>query len=403
MKFEYRATDEKGRHQEGFIQASSEEMALRVLDQHGVYVTFLRPAKVEPIFKKRITFFERVSDKEVMLFSRQLSIMFRSRVALIDALTTIGSQLKSRKFKETIFQISQEVESGTPFSKALEKYPKVFSTFYVNMVQRGEVLGRLSDVLQYLADHLQRENELKGKIKGAMVYPLFVVGVAFAVITLMTVTVLPNLTKILEESSQEIPLITKIVIAASNFYGQWWWLVVLGVVAVFAGVLRLSKTTGGKSVLDRVMLRIPVFGFFLRIMYITRFGENLSTLVKGGVPIVEALEISGRIVGNVVYARIIQQARDSVAQGSKVADVFERYPKEFAPIFTQMIRVGEKVGALDETLEEIVKYYRGELDRSVDAFIGLIEPLLIVALGGLVGGVMAALMLPLYQSISVGG
>ena len=154
--------------------------------------------------------------------------------------------------------------------------------------------------------------------------------------------------------------------------------------------------------LDQATLKIPVFGAFLRIMYLTRFGENLSTLIKGGVPIVEALEISGRIVGNNVYARIIQQARDSVAQGSKVADVFERYPKEFAPIFTQMIKVGEKVGALDDTLEEIVEFYRVELDRSVDAFIELIEPLFIVLLGGLVGGVMAALMLPLYSSISAG-
>jgi len=402
MKFEYRATDEKGRHQEGFIQASSEEMALQVLDQHGVYVTFLRVAKLEPLFEKKITFFDRVSDKDIMLFSRQLSIMFKSRVALIDALTTIGSQLKSKKLKETIFQISQEVEAGTPFSKALARHPKVFSTFYVNMVQRGEVLGKLSDVLQYLADHLQREHELKGKIKGAMVYPLFVVGVAFAVITLMTITVLPNLTKILEESSQEIPLITKIVIAVSNFYGQWWWLVlVVGAIGI-VGILRLSKTTRGQKVLHRVTLKIPVFGVFLRMMYITRFGENLSTLIKGGVPIVEALEISGRIVGNSVYARIIQQARDSVAQGSKVADVFERYPREFAPIFTQMIKVGEKVGALDDTLVEIVEFYRGELDRSVDAFIELIEPLLIVALGILVGGVMAALMLPLYQSITTG-
>jgi len=377
-------------------------MALQVLDQHGVYVIFLRPAKEEPLLGKRFTFFDRVSDKDIMLFSRQLSIMFRSRVALIDALTTIGGQLERRKLKETIFQISQEVEAGTPFSEGLAKYPKIFSTFYVNMVKRGEVLGKLSEVLEYLADHLQREHELKGKIKGAMVYPLFVVGVAFAVITLMTITVLPNLTQILEESNQEIPLVTKIVIAVSNFYGQWWWLVFVIIAVGIAGILRLSKTTGGKEALDRVTLKIPVFGVFLRMMYITRFGENLSTLVKGGVPIVEALEISGRIVGNSVYARIIQQARDSVAQGSKVADVFERYPKEFAPIFTQMIKVGEKVGALDDTLEEIVEFYRGELNRSVDAFIELIEPLLIVVLGVLVGGVMAALMLPLYESITTG-
>lgn len=403
MKFEYRATDEKGKHQAGVIQASSEEMALQVLDQHGVYVTFLRAAKEELLFEKKITFLDRVSEKDVMLFSRQLSIMFKARVSLVDSLTSIGIQLRSRKLKEVIFQISQDVEAGTPFSKALTKHPEAFSAFYINMVQRGEVLGNLSDVLQYLADHLEREQKLKGKIKGAMMYPLFVVVVAFAVITLMTITVLPNLTKILEESGQEIPLITKIVIAFSNFYGQWWWLVVVVVGASVAGMLRLLKTDRGRKVLHRVTLKIPLFGGFLRMMYISRFGENLSTLIKGGVSIVEALGIAGKIVGNEVYVRIIQQARDSVVQGSRVADVFERYPREFPPIFTQMIRVGEKSGALDETLAEVVEFYQDELDRSVDAFIELIEPLLIVVLGGLVGGVMAALMLPLYQSISAGG
>lgn len=403
MKFEYRATDDQGKHQEGVIQASSEEAALQVLDRHGLYITWLKEAKEQPLYAKRISLFDRVSEKEVMLLSRQLSIMFKARVSLIDSLTTIGSQLKNKNFKAKIFQISQDVEAGTNFSDALAKHPKVFSSFFINMVKRGETLGKLSDVLQYLAEHLERDHQLKSKIKGALTYPIFVVVIAFAVITLLTLTVLPNLTKILTDSGQDLPLITKVVITISNFYRQWWWVIILGIVGAIFGVLRLAKTSDGRKIVHRATLKIPVFGAFLRMMYISRFGENLSTLIVGGVPIVEALGITGKVVGNAIYERIVQEAKDSVTQGSKVADVFERYPKQFPAIFTQMIKVGEKSGALDETLSEIVRFYRGEMDRSVDAFIALIEPVLIVVLGVLVGGVMASLMLPLYQSISAGG
>ncbi|OHA74096.1 MAG: hypothetical protein A2940_00385 [Candidatus Wildermuthbacteria bacterium RIFCSPLOWO2_01_FULL_48_29] len=400
MKFEYRAADEQGRHQEGFIQASSDQAALQVLDRHGLYITRLKESKEEPLYARRITLFDRVSESDVMLFSRQLAIMFKSRVSLVDSLTTIGSQLKSKSFKSRIFQVSQAVEAGTAFSDALAKHPDVFSSFYINMTKRGEALGKLSDVLQYLADHLEREHQLKSKIKGALTYPIFVIVVAFVVITLLAILVLPNLTRILQESGADLPLITRGVIVFSNFYRQWWWLIALFVVAAVVGIFRLSKTTEGRKIVHRVMLKIPVIGNFLRMMYVSRFGENLSTLITGGVPIVEAMGITGRIVGNETYERIIQQAKDSVSQGSKVADVFERYPKEFPPTFTQMIKVGEKSGALDETLAEIVTFYRGEMNRSVDAFIALIEPLLIVLLGVLVGGVMASLMLPLYQSIT---
>jgi len=221
MKFEYRAADEQGRHQEGFIQASSDQAALQVLDRHGLYITRLKESKEEPLYARRITLFDRVSESDVMLFSRQLAIMFKSRVSLVDSLTTIGSQLKSKSFKSRIFQVSQAVEAGTAFSDALAKHPDVFSSFYINMVKRGEALGKLSDVLQYLADHLEREHQLKSKIKGALTYPIFVIVVAFVVITLLAILVLPNLTRILQESGADLPLITRGVIVFSNFYRQW--------------------------------------------------------------------------------------------------------------------------------------------------------------------------------------
>ena len=400
MKFSYQARDDQGRQQKGQVQAASKEAALQILDRHGLYVTGLKEAKDKPIYAKRIAFFDRVSDKEIMMFSRQLSIMFKSRVSLVDALGTIGKNTKNKAFREQIFTISEEVEGGTALSDALSRYPRTFSSFYINILKRGEALGKLSDVLEYLADHLEREHELKSKIKAAFTYPAFIVVVAFAVLTLLSVMVLPNLITILQEGGQELPIITKIVIMVSTWYQDWWWLFAgVSVVGVF-GVLTASKTKKGRGVVHRLVLKIPALSAFLKMMYVSRFGENLATLSAGGVSIVQALDITGKIMGNEVYERIIQEVKDSVSEGSKIADVFEKYPKEFPAIFTQMILVGEKTGSLDVTLKEIVHFYEKEMERAIDTFLGLLEPVLIVVLGVLVGGLMASLMLPLYQSIT---
>jgi len=400
MKFFYQARDDKGRHQKGVIQAASQEAALQALDRHGLYVTVLREEAAKPLYAKNITFFEHVSEKEVMLFSRQLSIMFKSHVSLVDALSTIGRQMKSKVFREKLLAISDEVEAGTALSLALAKHPKVFSSFYVNIVKRGEALGKLSDVLEYLADYLEREQALKSKVKGALIYPAFVVVVAFVVLTLLSILVLPNLISILQEGDQELPIVTQVVIAVSGWYQQWWWLFAALMGGAVFGLAAAAKTKQGKPVVDSLVLKIPLFGTFLRMMYLSRFGDNLATLITGGVSIVQALEITKNVMGNRVYEKIIEEAKDQVSAGNRLTDAFQKYPKEFPAIFTQMMEVGEKSGALDSTLGEIVRFYRKETERSVDAFLAMLEPSLIVVLGLLVGGLMASLMLPLYQSVT---
>src|SRR3989344_7012319 len=246
MKFAYRGKDDKGRHQEGVIQAASDEAALRALDRYGFYVTWLREEKDEKsIFSRQLRIFNRISLKDVMLFSRQLSILFRSQISLVDALSTIGIQMKHRAFREKIMQISQEVDGGTALSDALAQHPKVFSPFYINIVKRGEALGNLADVLNYLADHLEREHSLHSKIKGAMTYPIFVLIVAAVVISLLSVLVLPNLTKVLTDSGQELQLVTQIVISSSTFYAKWWWLVTLVMGAMVAGMVAFARSRKG--------------------------------------------------------------------------------------------------------------------------------------------------------------
>lgn len=397
MKFNYQARDKKGKTQSGVIEASSREAALQLLAGHNLFVTLLEAAEARPFFEKNIAFFERVSLRDVMMFSRQLSVMFVSRVPLVEALQTLASQTKSRSFKEKIFQLSEEVEGGTPFSAALEKYPKIFSAFYINMVKSGEASGTLSSVLEYLADHMEREYHLVSKIRSALVYPAFIVFLAFSVLALLMFFVIPNLTKVLEETGQELPAITQFVLVLASLFRAFWWvfLFLLGGAAFF--LFRWKATPEGTRFFSESYLKVPLLGSFLRMIYLSRFAENLSTLISGGLPIVQALDITGKIVGNTVYHGIVEEAKVEVQKGNQISTVLQKYPKEFPPVFTQMVFVGEKSGTLDKTLGNIVSFYQKEVERSVEAFLSIIEPALIVVLGLVVGGLLASVLLPLYQ------
>jgi len=397
VKFNYQARDKKGKTQSGVIEAASREGALQILAGHNLFITFLEAGETRSFFERNIAFFDRVSLRDIMMFSRQLSVMFVSRVPLVESLQTLAAQTKSKFFKEKIFRLSEEVEGGTPFSQALAKYPDVFSPFYINMVKSGEASGTLSSVLEYLADHMEREYHLVSKIRSALVYPAFIVVLAFTVLSLLMFFVIPNLSKVLEQTGQELPGVTQFVLGlASLFRGFWWVFVLLGGGAVFF-FLRWRKTPEGTRLLSHFYLRVPLLNSFLRMIYLSRFAENLSTLIAGGLPIVQALDITSRIVGNSLYTEIIEEAKNEVQQGNQISTVLQKYPSEFPPVFTQMVFVGEKSGTLDKTLSNIVSFYQKEVDRTVEVFLSIVEPALIVFLGLIVGGLLASVLLPLYQ------
>ncbi|MBI2642065.1 MAG: type II secretion system F family protein [Candidatus Wildermuthbacteria bacterium] len=388
MKFNYQARSPKGETQVGVIEASSRDAALQLLSQHGLFVTILEESGERPFYAKPLPFLERVKGKDVMLFSRHLAILFKSQVPLLQALRTLALQTKSRVFAEKIMKLSEDVEGGTSFSQALLKNPNVFSSYYVSMVRSGETAGSLSAVLDSLAEHLEREYTLQNKIKSALTYPAFIVTIGLAVLFLMVIFVVPNLTRTLSDLGGELPFITKAVIGLVDVLRSWWWafLFLLGG-GVFL-LLRYIKTSEGKKNFDLFLLKVPGLNTFLRMMYLSRFAENLATLVAGGIGIVSALEILG-------------EAKESVQRGAKISDVLGRYPLEFPPVFTQMVLVGEQSGTLDTTLLNIVQFYQRELTNSVESFLSILEPLLIVVLGLLVGGLMAAILLPLYQLVSI--
>ncbi|MCH7828677.1 type II secretion system F family protein [Patescibacteria group bacterium] len=397
MKFNYQGKDNKGKTQSGVIEASSREAALSLLAAHNLFVTFLEAAEARPLFERNIRFFERVSMRDIMMFSRQLSVMFVSRVPLVEALQTLASQTKSRTFKEKIFRLSEEVKGGTLFSKALSKYPDIFSPFYVNMVKSGEASGTLSSVLEYLADHMEREYHLVSKIRSALVYPAFIVFLSFTVLALLMFFVIPNLTKVLEQTGQELPAVTQFVLTLATLFRAFWWVFLLLTGGAVFFFLRWKSTPEGTRLLSRFYLKVPLLNSFLRMIYLSRFAENLSTLISGGLPIVQALDITGRIVGSSVYTEIIEEAKSEVQKGNQISTVLQKYPAEFPPVFTQMVFVGEKSGSLDKTLSNIVSFYQKEVDRTVEAFLSIIEPALIVFLGLIVGGLLASVLLPLYQ------
>lgn len=401
MKFNYQARTKTGEIQTGIVEASSKEAALNLLQKHDFFVTFLEKAVARSIFAKKIRLFGSVSRKDVVTFSRQLSLMFKSQVPLVEALTVLGEQTKSANFKEKIFLISENVEGGTPFSQALAGFPKIFSSFYINIVKSGEASGTLSESLSYLADHLEREYHLISRLKGAMIYPALIVAVVIGVLLLLMYFVIPNLAKVLTETGQELPFLTRIVIGFSNFLRGWGGLVLL---LVFAGIIviaqRFFKTPQGKKIFDKTILQFPLIGSFLKTVYISRFSENLSTLITGGLPISQALEITAAVVGNTVYQGIIAQIEEEVKKGEKISSVLAGYPKEFPPLLTQMVAVGEKTGTLGPSLMNVVDFYRQEIERSVANLLSILEPLLVVLLGLIVAGIMAAVLMPLYKMTS---
>jgi type IV pilus assembly protein PilC len=291
------------------------------------------------------------------------------------------------------------VEGGTSFSQALQFYPKEFTSFYVNIVKSGEVGGKLSDSLNYLADHLEREYNLQTKIQGALIYPAFVLLLFFIVAVVMGILVLPGLISIVESAGQEVSLITKIVIAFSNFFEKSGWIVILAVIGLGIFFYRYFKTPEGKKIFDKYSLNIPGLGTLLKKIYLTRFAENLTTLIAAGLPITKALEITGDVVGNEVYKSVILKTMDEVRKGEPISSVLERYPETISPFFVQMTLVGEKSGQLDNILLYVVDFYQREVDSSVESFMKLLEPILIIFLGVVVGGLAVSLLLPLYQTI----
>lgn len=396
MRFNYQARTKTGEIRSGIVEASTKEAALTILQRYGLYVTSLEVAK-EIWFLKKVRIFGRITRKDLVLFSRQLSIMFQSNVPPIDALQTLASQTKNPVFKEKIAKLSEEVEGGSSLSQALALYPKLFSSFYISMVKSGEAVGRLSETLSHLADHLEKEYHFRSRVIGAMIYPSLVLFVFLLVLAAMIFFIMPQLIEVLEATGAELPSITKITITLTTFLRKFGGIIILALLLLIIFLFRYYKTKKGKEFFDQLFLKLPLLGEFFKKIYLSRFAENLSTLITGGLPIAQALEITGEVIGNNVYQKIVFEIRDRVRRGEAISFVLQKYPETIPPLFIQLVVVGEKTGKIGSTLMNIVDFYRKEIDRYLDRLLSLLEPLVIIFLGLLVGGLVGSILLPLYQ------
>jgi type II secretory pathway component PulF len=397
MKFNYLARNNEGQIQKGIIEASSEEGALAMLQNSGFFITHLEKEKIAPIYAKELRLFSGVSKKDLVLFSRQMAIMFKSQVPIVEALDAIVKQSEKPELKEKLSKISGEVEGGSRLSAALSLYPKLFSPFFISMITSGEASGKLAEALEYLADHLEYDYNFQSKIRGAMIYPIFVIVIFVAVVILLVYWVLPPLMEILTESGQQLPWSTKIIMVLSEFIKKRALLIVLGLGGIVAIALRYFKSPEGKTFLDKNILKIPVIGSLLRKIYLSRFAENLGTLISGGLPIAKALEISAEVVGNKTYKNIVLSTRDGVRRGEAISVILENYPREIPPLFVQMAVVGEKTGRMENALSNIVGFYQKEVDRGITTAIALIEPFMLVVMGVGVAFLLVSILLPIYQ------
>lgn len=398
MRFDYEAKTKQGQLQSGAIEASSREAAIDVLQRHDLIILKLQTETETPILSKRIRFFEGVKNKDMVVFLRQLSTLFGSRVPLVESLQILAGQTTNHYFQSVILDLAKELQGGKALSQAMSKYPKVFSGFYISMIKSGEVSGKLEEIFDYLAESMERQYTLNSKVFNALIYPAIVLIVFILIIIGMFVFVLPNLKTMLTESGQELPFVTKIVFGISDIminYGLWILPVIL-VLAVWLGRYILN-TDEGKLFVDKLKLKMPIFGILFQKIALSRFSDSLSTLVAGGLPIVQAIEITSDVVNNLEYKNILLKTADQVKKGFTISSILKLYPDVIPPMVSQMLFVGEETGRLESVLRKVAKFYSDETSRTLDTLVTLIEPLLVVFLSGFVFILIAAVLIPFYS------
>lgn len=402
MKFIYKARTSENKIQTGAIEAENQQGAVDTLRQHNLVVISVFPKSKIPIFSYKIGFLSRVKMKQLVIFTRQFAVLIESQVPVLQSLKTLKEQTKNKVLQESIFNIIKDVEGGSSLSDAMSRQPKVFSEFYINIIKTGEVSGSIQKSLLYLADHSEREYDLRHKIKGALAYPIFVTISFIGVAVAMMIFVIPNLVGIIEEAGQKIPLQTRMLIGASNVLRNYWWAWIGIVIVMFFMFFYLSRSNKGRKSFDAIKLKIPIFGSLLQKVYLARLAENLSTLVSSGITILQSLEVTSNTIGNNVYKDILLQTAQKVRIGEPISKNLKEH-EEIPSMVSKMIEIGEQTGRLDKVLEYISKFYSKEVDVAVSSITQLIEPILIVAMGIGVTILVSAILLPIYQISSGAG
>jgi type IV pilus assembly protein PilC len=400
MIFTYKAIDQTGASKQGTIEAINVDVAISSLQKRGLIISDIKSEGGEKSIFTNFTFTRSVSNKDVVILSRQMATMFDAQVSALKVFRMLAGESSNPQLSAALNEVADDIQAGSPISVAMNKHPKIFSSFYVNMVKSGEESGKLEQTFMFLADYLDRTYEVTSKVKNALIYPAFVAFTFLTVMVLMFTMVIPKIAGILKDSGQEIPIYTQVVLWISNIIVDYG--VFILVAAVIGGFFfyRFSRTEAGKTSIDSTKITIPYVKLLYRKLYLSRIADNMNTLLLSGIPMVRVLELTADVVDNKVYEGILRKANEEVKGGAPVSEALSR-KDEIPGIFVQMMRVGEETGQLGKILKTMSSFYQREVMNAVDTMVGLIEPVMIVMLGLGVGILLAAVLVPIYN-ISAG-
>ena len=397
MTFKYKALDQNGIPKDGSIDAVSMESAINGLQKRGLVVLSVTPdGEGGSFLEKNISLFERVSNKDVVILSRQMATLFEAQVSALRVFQLLAMQSENITLRKKLKIVVDDLQSGNTISGALGKHPDVFTPFYINMVKAGEESGKLNETFMYLADHLDRTYEVTSKVKTALIYPAFVIFTFIAVMVLMLVVVIPKISGILKDSGQDIPIYTKIVLGISDFLVNYGFLFLIILIVGGFGIWKYVKTEAGKYAWDEMKITTPFVKNLYIKLYLSRIADNMNTMLVSGIPMVRGLDLTSTVVDNEVYKKLLENVVEDVKGGSSVSDAMQKH-SEVPGIFVQMVKIGEETGQLGNILKTLAAFYRREVTNAIDSVIGLIEPAMIVLLGLGVAFLLASVLVPIYN------
>jgi len=394
--FTYKAVDAEGAERAGTIDAVNIDIAISALQRRGLVLSSIEPQAERISSFSRMAFFDRVTNADIVMVSRQVTTLFEAQVSALRAFRLLAAEARTPTLAEKLTAVANDIQSGSSISSALSRHPEVFSPFYVNMVRAGEEAGKLDETFSFLADYLDRNYEITQKARNALIYPAFIMGTFVVVMGLMMTLVIPNLATMLAEVGQDIPIYTKVVIGISSFFSRYIWLILI--LMVVAGVIlyRFTRTEGGREMLSRARMQVPAIGGIYKKLFLSRIADNLSTMLKSGIQVLRGLEVTSSVVGDTVYEKVLRSAADDVKGGLPISEAFRKHP-EVPGIIVAMLKIGEETGNMGHILDTMARFYRREVNNAVDTLVGLIEPFLIVVLAVGIAMLLASVLLPIYN------
>jgi type IV pilus assembly protein PilC len=394
-QFHYQGRDKKGNKQTGTLYAESKREALSKLRERNINVINLLEVP-NSWLRKEITFGQRVKYQDFVIFLRQFSTLLKAGVSVVESISILTKQTESKTLKNVLADIEEDLRSGNPLSTAAERHKKIFSPMFINMVKAGEIGGNMDETLERLANYFEKQYRTRQKVVSALAYPAFIGFATFVIVIFLLTFVVPTFVDMFIDFGAELPAITKFVLSASEFMKTYWWVVFLSIAGIVLLLALLKKQKRGKYFLDYIVLKTPVFGNLIQKAEIARMTRTLSSLFSSSVPILNALRIVENVVENEVIARALSDAHDSLEGGNSLAEPLQKH-WAFPPLVSQMIAIGETTGTLDSMLSKVADFYEAEVEATTDRLKTLIEPVMIALLAGVVGTIVAAILVPMFE------